>query len=211
MNEVDKYAQIVWDYLEMDRPLEKSNCIIGLGSHDLRVAKRTAEIFLDGFAPFIVFAGGVGKHTPDKWNSEAEEFSHVAYEMGVPKDKVFLEDKSSNTGENILFSKKLLEEKGIFPKKIIIVHKPYMVRRAYAAFMKQWPGMEIIATSPKITYENYPNGEVSKEEAINTMVGDLLRIKKYPAQGYQIPQVIPEEVWEAGNNLLALGYNKYDL
>lgn len=43
---------------------------------------------------------------------------------------------------------------------------------------------------------------------INIMVGDLQRIRVYPAKGFQIPQDIPEDVWEAYNRLVALGYDK---
>jgi len=40
------------------------------------------------------------------------------------------------------------------------------------------------------------------------MVGDLQRIKAYPEKGYQIEQEIPIEVWEANQQLIALGYDK---
>lgn len=41
------------------------------------------------------------------------------------------------------------------------------------------------------------------------MVGDLQRIKEYPAVGFQIPQDIPSDVWEAYEQLVALGYDEY--
>jgi hypothetical protein len=40
-------------------------------------------------------------------------------------------------------------------------------------------------------------------------VGDLQRIRIYPAKGFQIPQVIPEHVWTAYEALIAAGYNRY--
>lgn len=46
--EKEKLVQILWDYLRMNHKLEKSDCIVVLGSHDTRVAKRGAEIFLEG-------------------------------------------------------------------------------------------------------------------------------------------------------------------
>jgi len=49
-----------------------------------------------------------------------------------------IEDKSSNTGENILFVKDLINNKKIKVQKIIAVNKPYMERRTYAAFKKLW-------------------------------------------------------------------------
>ena len=39
------------------------------------------------------------------------------------------------------------------------------------------------------------------------MVGDLQRIRIYPARGFQIPQDMPAEVWEAAQELIRAGYD----
>jgi len=57
----------------------------------------------------------------------------------VPKEKVFVENKATNTGENIANSRALLATNGITPASLIVVQKPFMERRSYATFMKQWP------------------------------------------------------------------------
>jgi len=41
------------------------------------------------------------------------------------------------------------------------------------------------------------------------MIGDLQRIKVYPQKGFQIFQEIPDDVWTAYEQLLALGYTKH--
>jgi hypothetical protein len=41
------------------------------------------------------------------------------------------------------------------------------------------------------------------------MVGDLQRIRLYPARGFQIEQEIPDEIWAAGERLIALGFNRH--
>jgi hypothetical protein len=84
-----------------------------------------------------------------------------------------------------------------------------MERRIYATFKKVWPGKECIATSPQISFEEYPNGTTSKEEVINIVVGDLQRIKVYSGKGFQIHQDIPTDVWSAYQGLVQLGYTKY--
>jgi hypothetical protein len=40
------------------------------------------------------------------------------------------------------------------------------------------------------------------------MVGDLQRIKLYPAKGFQIYQDIPADVWAAFEELVEAGYNQ---
>lgn len=102
-----------------------------------------------------------------------------------------IENKSANTGENVDFTKRLLDEKGLKFDTFILVQKPYMERRTFATFKKVWPEKSLIVTSPPISFEDYPNEEISKDKVINIMVGDLQRIKLYPGRGFQIFQEIP--------------------
>lgn len=44
------------------------------------------------------------------------------------------------------------------------------------------------------------------EHWIHALAGDLQRIREYPAKGFQIEQDIPDEVWEAYEYLVDLGY-----
>ena len=41
------------------------------------------------------------------------------------------------------------------------------------------------------------------------MIGDLQRIKIYPAKGFQIYQEIPGAVWDAYERLVELGFDKH--
>lgn len=207
---IHQLAKRIWDYHQMNQKIEKADCILVLGSHDIRVAERGAELFLDEYAPLIIFSGGLGNLTKDLWSeAEADRFAEVAIKIGVPKDKILIENKSTNTGENILFTKKMLSDRNIIPKKFILVQKPYMERRTYATFRKLWPEKECIVTSPKISFENYPNKEISEDDVINIMVGDLQRIKIYPEMGFQILQEIPEKVWRAYEKLITAGYTRH--
>lgn len=96
------YAKTIWDYHRLNHLIEKSDCIIVLGSHDIRVAERGAQLFLDGWAPLLLFSGGLGNFTKNIWNeTEADKFAKIASSMGVPSGKILIEDKSTNTGENI--------------------------------------------------------------------------------------------------------------
>lgn len=206
---IRQLAKKIWDYHHMNYTLKKADCILVLGSHDLRVAERGAQLFLEGWAPLLIFSGGRGNLTSTWEKTEGELFAKIAIEMGVPEDKILVENESSNTGENILFTRKLLAEHGIDSQKIIIVQKPYMERRSYATFKKVWPEKEVIVTSPQMLFEEYPNEEISEDETINIMVGDLQRIEVYSKKGFQIPQEIPEDIWEAYEQLVAAGYTKH--
>ena len=66
-----------------------------------------------------------------------------------------------------------------------------------------------MVTSPQINFEDYPTTEISLEEVIHIMVGDLQRIKIYPEKGFQVYQEIPAQVWAAYEELVALGYDSH--
>lgn len=204
----DELAKVLWNYNKLGHKLNKADCIIALGSHDTRVAEHAAELFLRGLAPLLVCSGGFGRLTAKDWTKpEAEIFADIAIKKGVPKEKILVENKSTNTGENIDFSFELLKTKGLTPQKVILVHKPYMERRAYAAFKKRYPRIDVLMASPEISFEDYPGEILSKEEMINIMVGDTQRIKLYPAKGFTISQEMPEEVWAAYKELVERGFN----
>lgn len=211
-SDIDRYARIVWDYHHVKHTLKKSDAIFCLCSLDTRVAECAAQLYLDGYGEYVIFSGSVGKLTAGKFaKSEAEAFADIAIQMGVPRDKILLEDKSTNTGENIRFTYDLLQGKGLTPKSLILVQKPYMERRTFATFKKQWPdpATEILVTSPQIAYEDYFNDANPKDVVLNIMVGDMQRIKEYPKRGFQIEQEIPADVWYAYEQLIKLGYTKH--
>jgi len=207
-------AEKVWHYHLLNHQIVKSDAILVLCSHDKRVAERGAQLFLEGWAPLLIFSGGLGTITGGMWNEpEADQFAAVAIDLGVPKEKILLENKSTNTGENILFTKALLAARNLNPEKFILVQKPYMERRSFATFRKLWPEKYVLVTSPQVSFERYlneyGNPDLSSEDVISIMVGDLQRIKLYPARGFQIQQEIPCEIWAAYEELVAAGYDKH--
>ena len=209
-NEIAKLAKVVWDYHHLNHKLQKADCIFVLGSHDTRVAEYAADLFLKGYAPYIIFSGGLGNLTKDTFlKPEANIFADIAVKRGVSPEKILIENKSTNTGENVEFTKKLLDEKGLKFDIFILVQKPYMERRTFATFKKVWPEKNFIVTSPPISFEDYPNEEILEDKVINIMVGDLQRIKIYPRRGFQIFQEIPPNVWSAYEKLVELGYTEH--
>ena len=213
-SKIEAFAETIWYYHLMKHEIAKADAILVLCSHDERVAERGAQLFLEGWAPLLIFSGGQGAITKTLWNEpEAERFASIAESLKVPRESILVEPHSTNTGENIEFTKRLLLERGLNPHKFILVQKPYMERRSYATFRKLWPEKELIVTSPQVSFRDYlaeyANRNLSAADVVSIMVGDLQRIKLYPARGYQIAQEIPDEVWGAFEGLVRAGYDKY--
>jgi len=213
-SQIEALAETIWNYHLMNHEVARADAILVLCSHDERVAERGAQLFLDGWAPLLIFSGGQGAITKALWNEpEAERFARIAESLNVPRESILVEPHSTNTGENIKLTKRLLAERGLNPHKFILVQKPYMERRSYATFRQFWPEKELIVTSPQVSFRdylaNYSNGDISTADVVSIMVGDLQRIKLYPARGYQVAQEIPNEVWDAFERLVCAGYDKY--
>jgi uncharacterized SAM-binding protein YcdF (DUF218 family) len=213
-NRIRALANKLWNYHQLNHELTQADAILVLCSHDTAVAVRSAELFLAGWAPLLIFSGGFGAITRHLWHEpEADQFAAIAIERGVPRDRILIENRSTNTGENVLHTRQLLGDKGIDPQKFMLVQKPYMERRSYATFKRQWPEKEVIVTSPRVSFDEYLNGysntALSTDDVIAIMVGDLQRIRVYPSRGFQIAQDIPDDVWAAFEELVQAGYDRY--
>ena len=211
---LEAHIRTVWDYLRLPHQLVKADAILVLCSYDTTVAERAAELFLEQWAPLLIFSGGRGAITRRLWDdAEADRFARIAVDLGVPRERIVVENQSTNTGENIRFTRQLLADRGLDPQSFIVVQKPYMERRSYATFKRQWPGKALVVTSPVVSLDEYlaehVDHPVSPDEVISVMVGDLQRIRLYPALGFQIEQEIPDEVWTAFQALVDAGYDRH--
>ena len=203
----DEAVRILWKYHRVhDRP-HAADLIFVLGSNDPRVAVRAAELYRDGLAPRVLVSGGRGRFTENDAESEGERFARTARRAGVPDDCLIVESESTNTGENIRFSWRLLEEKGILVRRVLAVQKPYMERRTLASLEAQWPGIELQVTSPELSFEAYlPPPLLTREFVINAMVGNFQRIVEYPKLGFASVQPVPPEALAAFEKLVRVGY-----
>jgi len=205
---VDELAELVWHYHLLHHQLEKADCIFALGCHDAGVAIVAADLFLAGWADLLLISGGVLFNKDIGEMTEAEYFRDIALQKGVPAEKILIENKATNTGENFQLTADLLKKHGLDFNKFILVQKPYMERRTYAAGMVHWKGKKLILASEKIGYQEYLEKGIPRDQFLSTMVGDLQRIKFYPEKGFQIYQEIPAEVWAAFEELVSYGFDK---
>lgn len=67
-----------------------------------------------------VLSGGQG---PDEGISEAECMKNTLIEMGIDEKRLYLEDKSTNTRENISFSKKIIDENNLSANVLVVTNE----------------------------------------------------------------------------------------
>ncbi|MEU7278887.1 YdcF family protein [Streptomyces sp. NPDC045431] len=200
-------AQRLWDYQQMHHEPRPCSVGIGLGSHDLGVADTAVNLYRRGMMPLIVFTGSTSRTTRDRMpRGEAVHYRERALELGVPDAAVLVEPNARNTGENIRFSRSLLEERGVYVTSVLLVSKPYEERRAYATARKLWPEVDVVSASTPMTLNEYVKAIGDAHLVIDMLVGAHQRLLVYPDQGFTIRQKVPAAVTAAYERLCSAGF-----
>lgn len=119
------YIIILGAGLDKDKvtPLLASRIEAGLKLYNKQIAK--------GYQPTIILSGGQGA---DEEISEAQAMANYIQEKGYAVDKLYLEDKSTNTKENLLFSQAVAQEHdgiaGFSKKSVVVASNNYHILRA---------------------------------------------------------------------------------
>lgn len=103
----------------------------------------------------ILLSGGQGQ---DKTSSEAIISGRVLKSLGVPEDKILLEDKSINTTQNAVYSAEILREKNF--QHPLVVTSAFHMRRAVLNFSRQ--GIEVIPYPTDFTVSHKPKFHYTK-------------------------------------------------
>ncbi|NKQ52767.1 YdcF family protein [Amycolatopsis sp. K13G38] len=201
-------AEIIWRYHRLGHRLRQCDAAIALGCNDLGVAAHAAALYRRGLFPVVVFSGANSRETFVTFpRGEGVHYRERALELGVPDNAILVEPRATNTGENIILSRELLERTGIPVRRVLLVSMPYMERRAFATTRKTWPEVEPICSSVPMTLSEYAKTRDHGTELIDMMIGDLQRIIEYPGQGFAITQEIPPSVYAAYQRLVAAGFS----
>ncbi|MDO4814965.1 MAG: YdcF family protein [Gemella sp.] len=210
--EILEHAKVLYDFHNVNKKINKADFILAMGSHDTRTAYKVAQLYKEGKANFIICSGGFGKVTKDIWKKpEAEIFAEICINLGVPTEKIIIEDKATNSGDNFQLSKLILEEKGIEVSTGLIVCKNYLANRAISTGQKQWSEVDWYIETPDITFEEYPNEEVPLDRMIHLMVGDIERLIFYADKGFQVSVQIPQYVLKSYEYLKEEGFTTFIL
>lgn len=209
--------QTLWDYncLNRERTLpESTDLILVPGCKDLGIARQAAEIYQKLGSGILVMSGSYGTYTRGVFSkTEAEMFADAAVDVGVPRERIILEQQACNTGENIRFTHDLLQSMGVAAiRSVILVQKPFIERRIKATFEAQWPGggnVAITTSSENLDFEGYCIAKgANPRDVARQVVGATRRVIDYPALGFQTEQDMPEEIYETLLALERAGYGE---
>jgi uncharacterized SAM-binding protein YcdF (DUF218 family) len=168
----------------------KTDIILVPGSYRRQLIDRAVELYKEGFAPYILPSGGIGKMLARaiesgeaNWKSEWNFLQNIAISNGVPKNAILKEDKALNTFENAQLSWQVVQKNNIQVKKAIIVCKAFHARRALLTYQSAFSSEVDYVVCPivddrDITKDNW----FLDEEKIQIVMGEVEKIGKYFAK-----------------------------
>ncbi len=203
-------GRLLFDFLsQAEAGPDRADFVLAMGGSDLRVADTAARAFFQSQADWLVCTGGLGKDTAGVLpQAESVLYANRCLELGVPRDRVLIEDRSTNSGENFRFARGLMESRGLQPRTGIVAAKPYMAKRAWATATWQWPEVRWGVACQQVSFSDYLAEREDPRLILELMTGDLQRLRAY-AGTFQAPVEVPNDLWAAFLRLAADGYDRY--
>lgn len=133
------FLKAVGKYMLVETKLGVADlCIVFGNPHADHLAAHAAKLYHQGYVKTIVVTG---KPATDDGRPEAIRMRDVLVQKGVPASAILVEDKATNSGENVVNTIQLLKDKGLFDKvnSIIAVGHVHAARRFLMTLEKHWP------------------------------------------------------------------------
>ena len=196
-------AKTVYQYLSERSSLPSSpvDAIIGFGHFDLRIAHQCGQLWQSGFAPHIIFTGGIGAGSADLNQPEANELAEHLFAKfpDIPTEQVLLETSSTNTGENIRFLRQKAEAIPWPIQRVILVATPFRQRRVRLTWQAQGPTDSLTFNAPPPSTLNKDSAlfATNGEDLTAQLPGEIDRLVSYAQRGWIAPESIPAAVISA--------------
>jgi uncharacterized SAM-binding protein YcdF (DUF218 family) len=179
MNDIET----LFHYLVVRDELRHADLIFGFGVYDARVPDHCAELYSAGFAPLILFSGGYGRGSGPLSQPEALYFRERALKKGVPSSAIMTESRSTNTLENVLFSRELLHRTNTRMDSVILVAQPHRQRRVWYTCTRWIPETICINNPPYTLLENEITRMGGIDALLSSLLGEAKRIATYGLKG----------------------------
>lgn len=207
--QIKAITEIVF-YLEKD--LRKNDLIFVFGSTHPACVEATYKAYTMGLGERIIISGGQSKSREKHkdWNpedqTEASSISRKLVEMGVPKDKIHVEDQATNSKENVLLATQCFDFSTV--QSVTIISKNYVVGRQARTLKKYVNSNMHVSSYPYNVYlddgTTFDETNWSKCEQSQSLVfGEYLRIVFYGKRGDILDDTPPIDGLEGCLNLLS--------
>ena len=195
----------ITDFIFIEDEPEAADVIFIPGGPCGEIALHAAELYHQGYAPLLIPSGKHsildpvyrGAQSPEKYRgrefpTEADFFSAILMENGVPAENILPERQATFTYENAIYTRKLTDTLCLTIRTAILSCQAYNARRALLYYQALFPDTKILV-SPTVTQEIRKEDWFLKPESIDAVLKEMEHcgsqfheiIKKYP--DYAIP------------------------
>jgi hypothetical protein len=210
--EVIEQANLVWDFLRINDSLRPADVTVVLSCYDEEVNGVATSLVAgdaeEKYGKYVVASGGYGRLSEVDHMTEARQFYEQAIAHGISPERIKLEESSTNTGENLMFTRdQLLHDLNLDPETVLLVTPPFQAQRAKAAGQLLWPGRDFVMVSPDIPLMEYRRHKISRSDLIANVLGEVRRLTNPEYIGkYQAEVEVPSEILDSYEFLRNEGY-----
>jgi len=207
------HAEMVFDWLRAGDPIPpQADAAIGFGHFDLRIPRLCGELLSAQACRRLLFTGGIGAGTGSLPGAEADSFLAVlqAEFPRLSAADCLVENRSTNTAENIRFSRDLAQSRGL-PwtfgagiKTAILVAHAVRLRRVRQTWLQVASEVRIVAIAPATDYAT-DLGLYQEQQGslVAQIAGEMERLVAYAEKGWIAPIAIPPDIFLAWLRLKA--------
>ena len=160
--------------------------IFGTSTIDGEILESVARDCQQGRFPKVIVTGLSGRLYSETGKPVAHMIRDELIARGVPSDIILVQDKSTNTLEDVAFSLDVLEKHSISPESIAFLCKAHHSGRCLRTLRKFFPSQTLLPVpyiaaydGIKVAEEDWYQHEVSR----GRVYGEYLRIIEYTRRG----------------------------
>ena len=154
----ERFIRAVTEFIFVEDAPEKADVIFVPGSRKILHAIRAAELYREGYAPYVLPSGRytisrgyflelpepLKSEYPGTFETEWHFLKAVLMKHGVPESAILREDMATYTWENAQFSRDVLQQAGLPCRTAILCCQAFHARRALLYYQAAMPQTRFI-------------------------------------------------------------------
>lgn len=153
----NRVVEDITNFIFVNDMPQKSDVIFIPGSSRWQITEKAAELYHEGYAPYILPAGryssSLGHFAHERvtepryqgdHKTDFEYCKHILLVNGVPEDAIIREDCSTNTMENAMYSAEVINKMGLNINRGIICCQAFHARRALMSYACHFRETELL-------------------------------------------------------------------
>lgn len=173
-----KFIEDITDFIFVEHKPQKADIIFIPGGSEGAIAVRAAELYREGYAPYLLpsgrFSKPVGRCTVTGYETEWEFLRDILQKEGVPPEAILEERQATFTYENAIYSRQVTDRLGLTIERAILCSQACHARRALLYYEILYPDTEFYVC-PAVTRGIGRENWFLEGEKIDIVLGELER------------------------------------